>query len=172
MIVIYTSSYIFYVYGSLRASRRISTTLIDSILGSTLRWVRRTQYWPLQKLRGISNRWLDETPTGRIIARCTQDIRAVDGPIPNAIMVLTELGITLLTKLVVIVIFTPIFLLPSMFIATFGFFLGNLYLRAQLSVKREMRYVIAVLPLHTVKICCSAMHVLLYWLTLVQQLRV
>jgi hypothetical protein len=63
--------------------------------------------------------------------------------------VLTELGITLLTKLVVVVIFTPIFLFPSMLIATFGFFLGNLYLRAQLSVKREMRYVIAVLPLYT-----------------------
>jgi ABC-type multidrug transport system fused ATPase/permease subunit len=102
---------------------------------------------PLQKLR-VSHRWLDETPTGRIIARCTQDIRAVDGPIPDAVMALTELGITLLTKLVVVVIFTPIFLFPSMFIATFGFFLGNLYLRAQLSVKREMRYVIAVLIIY------------------------
>ena len=59
-------------------------------------------------------------------------------------MALTELGITLLTKLVVIVIFTPIFLFPSMFIAILGFFLGNLYLRAQLSVKREMRYITAV----------------------------
>ena len=95
----------------------------------------------------VSRRWLDETPTGRIIARCTQDIRAVDGPVPEAVSVLTELGITLLTKLVVIVIFTPIFLFPSMFIAIFGFFLGNLYLRAQLSVKREMRYAIAVSPL-------------------------
>jgi hypothetical protein len=34
-----------------------------------------------------------------------------------------------------------------MLIAIFGFSLGNLYLRAQLSVKREMRYAIAVLPL-------------------------
>ena len=125
-----------------------------------------------QKLR-ISHRWLDETPTGRIIARCTQDIRSVDGPIPEAVKGLTELGITLLTKLVVVIIFTPIFLFPSMFIAIFGFFLGNLYLQAQLSVKREMRYAIAALPLHnTDYICCSAMHVPHYWLTLVQQLRV
>jgi hypothetical protein len=62
-------------------------------------------------------------------------------------MALTELAITLLTKLVVIIIFTPIFVFPGMFIAIFGFFLGNLYLQAQLSVKREMRYAIAVLPL-------------------------
>lgn len=79
-----------------------------------------------------------------MITRCTQDIRAVDGPIPEAVNSLTELGITLLTKLVVIIIFTPIFVFPGIFIAIFGFFLGNLYLRAQLSVKREMRYAIAV----------------------------
>ena len=122
----------------------------------------------------MSHRWLDETPTGRIIARCTQDIRAVDDPIPEIVVVLTELVITMLTKLVVIIIFSPIFMLPSMFIAIFGLFLGNLYLRAQLSVKREMRYAIAVLPLllYTVHICYSAMHVPHYWLTLVQQLRV
>ena len=107
----------------------------------------------------VSHRWLDETPTGRIIARCTQDIRAVDGPIPEAVVALTEFGITLLTKLVVIVIFTPIFVFPVVFVAMSGFFLGNLYLRAQLSVKREMRYAITVLPLYIVNICYSAMHV-------------
>ena len=87
-------------------------------------------------------------------------------------MTLAELTITLLTKLVVVIIFTPIFVFPSILIAIFGFLLGNLYLRAQLSVKREKRYAIAVLPLCTVHICHSAMHVPHYWLTLVQQLRV
>ena len=88
-------------------------------------------------------------------------------------MAQTELGITLLTKLVVIVIFTPIFIFPSIFITILGFFLGNLYLRAQLSVKREMRYVIVMLlqTLYTVDIYYSATHVLHSWLTLVQQLR-
>ena len=158
MIVISTASYIYYLYGSLRASRKIGASLVDSILGSTLRWVRRTRCQSSQKLR-ISRRWLDETPTGRIIARCTQDIRAVDGTIPEQFMMMIELAITLLTKLVVIIIFTPIFLLPGIFTAVSGFFLGNLYLRAQLSVRREMRYAIAVLPLCTVYICYSAMHV-------------
>jgi hypothetical protein len=94
----------------------------------------------------VSHRWLDETPTARIIARCTQDIRAIDGPVPEALATLIELGITLLTKLVVVIIFTPIFAFPTMVVTICGFFLGNLYLRAQLSVKREMRYVSAMLP--------------------------
>ena len=46
----------------------------------------------------------------------------------------------MLTKVVVIVMFTPIFLLPSMAVAVLGYYLGNLYIRSQLSVKREMRY--------------------------------
>ncbi|KAF8816575.1 hypothetical protein BYT27DRAFT_7127650, partial [Phlegmacium glaucopus] len=119
MVAIFASSEIFYIYGSLRASRRINASLVDSVLGSTLRW-------------------LDETPTGRIISRCTQDIRAVDGPIPDALVALNEIGIAMLTKLVVIVIFTPIFLFPGIAVAILGASLGNLYLRAQLSVRREM----------------------------------
>ncbi|KAF8799457.1 multidrug resistance-associated ABC transporter [Phlegmacium glaucopus] len=119
ILVIYTATNIFYWYGTLRASRRISASLVDSVLGSTLRW-------------------LDETPTGRIISRCTQDIRAIDGPIPLQFIILTEVGISMLTKLVVIVIITPIFAFPGMVVAISGVCLGNIYLRAQLSVKREM----------------------------------
>ena len=87
-------------------------------------------------------------------------------------MALAELMITLLTKLVVVIIFTPIFVSPSMLIAISNILLGNLYLQAQLSVKCEMRYAIVVSLLYTVHICYSAMHVPHYWLTLVQQLQV
>ena len=69
------------------------------------------------------------------------------------------MGITLVTKLVVIIIFAPIFLFPTMAFSMVGFGLANIYLRAQLSVKREMRYAIAVLPMYTVYICYTAMHV-------------
>lgn len=43
--------------GQLRASRQLHLRLINAILGTTLRW-------------------LNTTPTSRIIARCTRDIRA------------------------------------------------------------------------------------------------
>ena len=139
IIVVYAAWHIFYIYGTLRASRRIGASLVDSVLGATLRWVQRKQNYLFEGLT-LSHRWLDKTPTGRIIARCTQDIRAVDGPIPEAFLDLTELGITMLTKVVVILMFTPIFLLPSIAVAALGYYLGNLYIRAQLSVKRERRY--------------------------------
>ena len=82
---------------------------------------------------------MDETPTARMIARCTQDIRTVDGPLPQSFANLTEIGMTLITKVGVIIIFTPIFFAPGLAVAGLGFYLGNLYLKAQLSVKREMR---------------------------------
>lgn len=49
-----------YVFGVLRAAKKIHALLIDSILGTTLRW-------------------LDQTPVSRVITRCTKDIKALDG---------------------------------------------------------------------------------------------
>ena len=39
---------------------------------------------------------------------------------------------------IAVVIYTPTFIIPSTLIAAAGGYLGNIYLRAQLSVKREM----------------------------------
>jgi hypothetical protein len=50
-----------------------------------------------------------------------------------------EVGITMAVKLAGPVIFTPIFLLPGILIAVLGVYLGNIYLKAQMSVRREMR---------------------------------
>ncbi|KAF8886219.1 P-loop containing nucleoside triphosphate hydrolase protein [Gymnopilus junonius] len=115
----FNGAYLFYMLGSIRASRTINTLLINSVLTSTLRW-------------------LDETPTGRIISRCTQDIRAVDSAIPQGLGDLAELSISVITSIGTIVIFTPLFLFPAIAMTAFVLFLGNVYLKAQLSVKREM----------------------------------
>ena len=48
------------VLGVIRAARKIHAQLMHSILGTTLRWV-------------------DSTPSSRVITRCTKDIKAVDG---------------------------------------------------------------------------------------------
>lgn len=55
-IICYCSSYVVYLFGVLRASRSMHATLVRSVLSATLRW-------------------LDKTPTSRIITRCTQDIQ-------------------------------------------------------------------------------------------------
>ncbi|KDR71021.1 hypothetical protein GALMADRAFT_254171 [Galerina marginata CBS 339.88] len=118
-VAVYVLAYITYIYATMRASWKINGQLVDSVLGSTLRW-------------------LDETPAARIITRCTKDIAAVDSKIPMTFGAVVELLTCMIVKLSGPVIFTPIFLLPGIFIAVLGVYIGNIYLKAQMSVKREM----------------------------------
>ncbi|KIJ38934.1 hypothetical protein M422DRAFT_33000 [Sphaerobolus stellatus SS14] len=119
IIVVYCSSYLYYVLATMRASLLIHNRLVNSVLGTTLRW-------------------LDETPTSRIITRCTQDIRAVDGPVADSWEIVVEIGLAVISKLVVVVMFTPIFLFPALGVAFMAMYAGNMYLKAQMAVKREM----------------------------------
>ena len=52
-----------------------------------------------------------------------------------------ELALSMIAKLIASVLFTPIFIWPGLFIAAVGVYLGNIYIKAQLSTKREMRRV-------------------------------
>uniref|UniRef100_A0A8H7XSA6 P-loop containing nucleoside triphosphate hydrolase protein n=1 Tax=Psilocybe cubensis TaxID=181762 RepID=A0A8H7XSA6_PSICU len=104
---------------AIRASRVIHYKLIDSVLGSTLRW-------------------LDETPTGRIISRCTGDIETVDFWMIQSVQYVVDMSAGMLATLATIVLFTPVFVIPGIIAAFFGVLLGNLYLKTQLSMNREM----------------------------------
>ncbi|KAH7930564.1 hypothetical protein BV22DRAFT_1124835 [Leucogyrophana mollusca] len=115
----YSVGYALYYYGSMRASRTIHKKLVESVLGTTLRW-------------------LDTTPTSRVITRCTQDIRAIDGPFAQGIGMVVEVSLTMLVKLGAVVVTTPLIFIPGVIIGVFGAFLGRVYMKAQLSVKREM----------------------------------
>ncbi|KAH7906916.1 P-loop containing nucleoside triphosphate hydrolase protein [Hygrophoropsis aurantiaca] len=115
----YSTGYILYIYGSMRASRKIHRRLIQSVLGTTLRW-------------------LDITPTSRVLTRCTQDIQAIDQELPQCIGFMVELTVTILIRLGAIVVMTPAFLLPGIIVGVVGGFVGRTYMKAQLSVKREM----------------------------------
>lgn len=84
-------------------------------------------------------RWLDETPASRILARCTQDIAVVDGELANDFYATAFIGFIMIVRLAGSVVFTPAFLIPGLGVILVGVYLGNLYLKAQLSVKREMR---------------------------------
>ncbi|KAH7905266.1 P-loop containing nucleoside triphosphate hydrolase protein [Hygrophoropsis aurantiaca] len=115
----YSTGYILYIYGSMRASRKIHRRLIQAVLGTTLRW-------------------LDTTPTSRVLTRCTQDIQAIDQELPQCIGFMVELTVTILIRLGAIVVMTPAFLLPGIIVGVVGGFVGRTYMKAQLSVKREM----------------------------------
>ena len=69
-------------------------------------------------------RWLDETPTARIITRFTQDIESIDSDLPEEFFGLTAESLYLITSLAVVLIFTPFFVPPALVIAATGFYLG------------------------------------------------
>ncbi|KAH7905541.1 hypothetical protein BJ138DRAFT_1017581, partial [Hygrophoropsis aurantiaca] len=115
----YSIGYSVYIYGTMRASRKIHRRLVQSVLGTTLRW-------------------LDITPTSRVITRCTQDIQAIDEDFPSGVGFMVELTVTILIRLGVIVLMSPSFLLPGIISGVVGGSVGRTYMKAQLSVKREM----------------------------------
>ncbi|KAI0291829.1 hypothetical protein BC826DRAFT_1105763 [Russula brevipes] len=117
--IFYTTGAGVYVFGTLRASRTIHHKLIEAILGTTLRW-------------------LDITPTSRVITRVTQDIRALDGPISNTFTWFIEISATMLIKFIAVVYVTPVFIIPGTVVAVLGGWLGQVYMKAQIAIKREM----------------------------------
>jgi hypothetical protein len=57
-----------WLFGTMRASKRIHQLLVQSIFGSTFRYVVTL----LAILKLIVHRWLDTVPAARVITRCTQ----------------------------------------------------------------------------------------------------
>ncbi|KZV67494.1 P-loop containing nucleoside triphosphate hydrolase protein [Peniophora sp. CONT] len=108
-----------YVFGVIRSAKRVHGLLMHSILGTTLRWV-------------------DSTPSSRIITRCTKDIKAIDGQLAFQFKWLVSVSAQLIVQLVAIVLVTPAMLLPGLLILGIGAWVGNIYIKAQLPVKREM----------------------------------
>ena len=84
-------------------------------------------------------RWLDETPISRVITRLTQDIQSVDTNLVIYGDGIVSLVIVVTVSLTSAVLFVPIFALPGLFVAALGIYVGSKYLKAQLSVKRELR---------------------------------
>lgn len=63
---------------------------------------------------------------------------SVDGPIPNTFMWFNEINVGMLIKAIAVVYLTPVFIFPCMVIAVVGARLGQMYMRAQIAIKREM----------------------------------
>ncbi|KAJ7275443.1 hypothetical protein B0H12DRAFT_1199529 [Mycena haematopus] len=115
-LILYAVSFIFYTMGVFRASKTIHKQLVESVLGTTLRPV----------------------PAWRLIARCTVDIRTIDGPISQGLWALLEMSMTMLVKFTAVILFTPLFFIPGVLVGALGGWCGQIYIAAQLSVKREM----------------------------------
>jgi ABC-type transport system involved in cytochrome bd biosynthesis fused ATPase/permease subunit len=75
----------------------------------------------------------------RVITRLTQDIQSLDSTLVMYLDGVVSLVFVVSISLISAVLFVPIFALPGVLIAGFGIFIGSRYLKAQLSVKRELR---------------------------------
>ncbi|VDB84814.1 unnamed protein product [Peniophora sp. CBMAI 1063] len=117
--VAYSCEGVVYMFGFIRASRKIHQQLVDAVLGTTLRV-------------------LDKTPISRILTRCTVDMRTVDGPLAAFLEQALGALVDILFKLIAIVIMAPAFLVPSLLAFVIGRFIGQIYTAAQLAVNRVM----------------------------------
>nr|GAT43679.1 multidrug resistance-associated ABC transporter protein [Mycena chlorophos] len=115
----YIVAAIFYRGSVFRASTVINRQLVDSILGTTFRW-------------------LDRTPSSRVITRCTVDIQTVDTTIPSSFWGLVEMTIGMIVEFSIVILYTPTFLLPGLLVGVLGGWCGQMYIITQLGVKREM----------------------------------
>ena len=84
-----------------------------------------------------SNRWLDTVPTSRIIARCTQDTRSVDGPFVENLTTVIDLGMFMIVRLAGVLVVAPAFILPTAAGSFFGVICAQIYIKGQRSVKRN-----------------------------------
>ncbi|KZT36412.1 P-loop containing nucleoside triphosphate hydrolase protein [Sistotremastrum suecicum HHB10207 ss-3] len=110
----------YWFWGGIRASRVIHNRLVRSILTSTFRW-------------------LDVTPISRVLSRCSQDCLTVDGPLPDKLVSLIFLSAGVICTVFAVVTQAGLVALgPASVVVVLGLFLGQVYMRAQLSVKRHM----------------------------------
>ncbi|KAJ4481119.1 P-loop containing nucleoside triphosphate hydrolase protein [Lentinula aciculospora] len=108
-----------YISGAIRGSRRIHEQLAEMILRTTMGW-------------------LDKTPISRIVTRFTQDMNAIDTSIPEWTRFFLDQTLKLILKLTAIVILTPVFFVPGFLAVVLGYTCAQVYLKSQMSVRREM----------------------------------
>ncbi|KAJ2927022.1 hypothetical protein H1R20_g10047, partial [Candolleomyces eurysporus] len=120
-IVVFIVAYTIYTLGSIRASRMLHQKLMRAILGTTLRCITMLYSGKL---------FSDEMPV--------YDIRAIDGPVSSSLFLLSDMTLIMLTRFGAVVVLTPVFFLPGLLVALVGGICGQIYMKAQLPVKREM----------------------------------
>lgn len=141
----------------MRASRNIHKTLIQSILGTTLRFVALLNFINRYRAQTSKDGLIQpqfhgsspavlkiyrqvtfRSPTSHWEATNACGSMTVDGQIPRDLNTLLDLTLNVLTKFGAVVLFTPAFAFPGIAVALAGVWYGQMYMKAQLCVKREM----------------------------------
>ncbi|KAI0889275.1 abc transporter [Annulohypoxylon maeteangense] len=108
-----------YIYqrGGWKAAKTMHERLVTAILGAPISWY-------------------DNTPVGRIINRFGVDIQSMDSALVDWLRMSLDNGIRLALRLASIASIMPIFALPAGIFCMIGFATGEVYARAQISIKR------------------------------------
>ncbi|KAJ6498479.1 hypothetical protein C8R47DRAFT_1212167 [Mycena vitilis] len=110
---------VLFMFGSIRGSKAIHQSLIASVLQTTLRW-------------------LDTTPVSRIIARCTADVASLDGMLPSMLKDVIYVATLMVVELFSIVLVVPQIFFVGLLVGVLGYLIGQIYMAAQLGIKREV----------------------------------
>ena len=62
----------------------------------------------------------------------------VDNAVSGIMITIIQMGADLISRLIAVTLFAPVFVIPGLLLGVIGGYLGNVYMKAQLSVKREM----------------------------------
>lgn len=103
--------------GSLTASRRIHTQLLDSILRAKVRF-------------------FDTTPVGRIVNRFSSDLESIDQAVAPSLSFLLYSIVATIYVIILVSIITPAFVIPGVFVALLFKSIGAYYLKTSRDLKR------------------------------------
>jgi hypothetical protein len=103
-------------------------------------------------LATLNHRWLDTVPTSRVIARCTQDIRSVDGPFANTLLMFLDFCTYLIFRIIGVLVVAPAFVLPTIFVSIFGVVCAQVYIKGQRSVKSQQLHLLGLMTMELTSI--------------------
>lgn len=106
-----------YQYGGWAAAKKMHAKLVTAVLSAPVSW-------------------FDENPIGRAINRFGNDTRSLDTVLIEWLRMSIDNWLRFLLRIASIVSIMPIFALPVAVICAVGFTFGEMYTRAQISIKR------------------------------------
>ncbi|KAL1881089.1 hypothetical protein Plec18167_003631 [Paecilomyces lecythidis] len=108
---------VFYQRGAWVAAGRLHSELVTAVLSAPVSW-------------------FDQNPIGRAINRFGNDIRSLDAVLVSWLRQSADNALRFFLRLASIASIMPIFALPAAIICSIGFVIGEMYTRAQVSIKR------------------------------------
>ncbi|RAL16990.1 putative ABC multidrug transporter [Aspergillus homomorphus CBS 101889] len=106
-----------YQYGSWVAAKTMHKRLVTAVLSAPIAW-------------------FDQNPIGRAINRFGNDTRSMDTILVEWLRMSIENALRFLLRIASVASIMPIFALPAAIICSAGFVMGEMYTRAQVSIKR------------------------------------